>query len=297
MKPGVSIYSKEGVRYAQALGEKESASGKIRFDPFVCELPVECKQPDEDPFTISTKRRMTSARRQALGQLITCAAEILACQHRTHLFTILAVGRSRFRLFRWDSAGVVVTRLEDNVSLLEEFLWRFNNSTPAQRGLDHSVRWATPDEETIFGQEVLAFGRDKLGLVDTGLDTFIGTHHELHRVAVMQVGSTSVRLTFIIMNAPDVVLSQVLVSRPVCVPYRAVGRRTRGFLGVRLHPDKAGHHTPGFVKDTWRLRVKKNADLEGNLMKLLKERNISDIICVDHGDVHVPNSEHILVHA
>jgi hypothetical protein len=194
MKVDASVYTPEGAKHAKALGAVGASKGMTRFNPYVCELAVECKPLKEDPFTFGHAQHATHPRRQALGQIISYAAEIIACQHRTHLFTVLAIGESQFRLFRWDSAGVVVTRLESDPVLLEDFFRRFNSASPAQRGLDPSVRWATADEEAIFKENVTAFGRDELELRGDDLASFEQRHYEEHRVAVMQVGNSSVRI-------------------------------------------------------------------------------------------------------
>jgi hypothetical protein len=131
----LSIYTPLGALQA----DTEAGGGVYRFDPTVCELPIERKDHAAGPFASVNNLEMTSLRRQALDQLISCCAEVLAYQHRTHLFCILLFPDS-CRLLRWDPAGTIVTNLERDFAVLQEFLRRFNTATPAQRGLDPSVR-------------------------------------------------------------------------------------------------------------------------------------------------------------
>jgi hypothetical protein len=164
-----------------------------RFDPTVCELPIECNNPDEDPFATGSNPTETTARRVALGQLVYYCSEIFACQYRTHLFSVLLF-KASFRLFRWDPAGIIVTDLDKDTTVLWKFLQHFNSSTPAQRGLDPSVRWASSDEEKIHREHLDKYVGNELGLNSAQAGAFQNHHHQEKRVAVMTVGETSVRI-------------------------------------------------------------------------------------------------------
>jgi hypothetical protein len=86
--------------------------------------------------------------------------------------------------------------------------------------------------------------------------------------------------------------SQALISRPVCVSARPIGRCTRGYFGVRLDTED-GQHATGFVKDTWRLAVEKTElhaqmqfALEGDLLMYPKISKIDKMAkCLAHGNV------------
>jgi hypothetical protein len=187
-KVDLSVYTLAGA--AQA----EVEDGLHQFNPTICELPIERKSYDEDPFNTTSGAEMTGVRRQALGQLSSYCAEILACQHRTHLFSILLFPDS-FRLLRWDPAGVVVTKLEQDFAVLQKFLHHFNASDPAQRGLDPTVRWASPAEAGIFKASLDQLAREHLRLDEAGVEAFRETHLEEGLIAVMQVGTVSVCAT------------------------------------------------------------------------------------------------------
>jgi hypothetical protein len=121
------------------------------------------------------------------------ATKIMASQHRTHLYLVLSFPGHRFRLFRWDPAGVVVTRLETGAALLTDFFRRFDRTSPVARGLDPTVQWATRTEETIFLRELNSYGRDRLELDNDDLEKFKEKHYEGGHVAVMKVADHSVR--------------------------------------------------------------------------------------------------------
>jgi hypothetical protein len=184
-----SVYTLSGAAQAQV------EDGFYQFNPTVCELPIERKSHDEDPFNTTSGAEMTGVRRQALGQLSSYCAEILACQHRTHLFNIL-LSPDSFRLLRWDPVGIVVTKLERDFAVLQEFLHHFNASDPAQRGLDPTVRWASPTEAGIFAASLDQLAREHLRLDEAGVEAFRETHFEENLVAVMQVGTVSVCAAF-----------------------------------------------------------------------------------------------------
>lgn len=115
--------------------------------------------------------------------------KIMASQHRTHLYLVLSFPGHRFRLFRWDSAGVVVTRLETGTALLTNFFRRFDRALPVARGLDPTVHWATYTEKVIFLRELDSYGRDRLELNNDDLKKFKEKHYEDGHVAVMKVAN------------------------------------------------------------------------------------------------------------
>ncbi|KAI0031605.1 hypothetical protein K488DRAFT_36330, partial [Vararia minispora EC-137] len=75
--------------------------------------------------------------RSTLGQIATYAMNQSWAQPRTHIFSILRFPREA-RLLRWDHSGVIVSErfAWGDGEELSDFLWRYVNLTPAQRGHD-----------------------------------------------------------------------------------------------------------------------------------------------------------------
>ena len=97
----------------------------------------------DDPFRdhIPGFENTSDRSEKTLGQICAYATAHMAAQFRTHVFSLLVFPKYA-RILRWDRAGVIVTGkidLVENASLLGEFLWRYQNATPAQRGHDQNV--------------------------------------------------------------------------------------------------------------------------------------------------------------
>lgn len=113
------------------------------------ELPVFVElDPEGAPFNFGDgplKLVHTELGEKSQDRFSRCAGEIQLYQHRLFLFMIW-IQRDWVRLMRWDRRAVVVSSafnyVEDPTRLLE-FLRRFANSSPTQRGHDASVVLAT----------------------------------------------------------------------------------------------------------------------------------------------------------
>jgi hypothetical protein len=186
LKPDFSVYSSASAPLAWVEKEKT-----YKFDPAVCELVGDIKHDKQDPFVSGTQ--MTGDRIHTLGQISTYTAEILTRQHRTHLFMVLRFDTT-FRLLRWDRAGVIVTEREKDMSKLHEFFEWFNASTPAQRGLDPTVRQANDVSETLFLENLMRYATKELHLAKHDLEEFKNQHYEEGRVAVMTIDDAEVWL-------------------------------------------------------------------------------------------------------
>ena len=78
----------------------------------------------------------------------------LATQLRSHLFSILICG-GYARLLRWYRSGAVVSQAFNYSNrYLAEFYWRYNHSTPEDRGVDISVSEPLADEATLARQHL-----------------------------------------------------------------------------------------------------------------------------------------------
>jgi hypothetical protein len=130
IKPDVMIYSRDCPR----IGTSD-----IRKAEILCEFKF---YPSDDPFRddgFLSFEHDTAAARDTLGQITLYATAHMSARFVTYVFFIL-VFLSYARVLRWDRSGVVVTektRLTE--SSFAEFLRRFNDARPEERGIDTSV--------------------------------------------------------------------------------------------------------------------------------------------------------------
>ncbi|TFY54577.1 hypothetical protein EVJ58_g8777 [Rhodofomes roseus] len=107
------------------------------------DCPFEMQNPTEDNFL-----RGGDGAAMTLGQMAEYTAKIFRRQHRTHCFS-LSVYRGRARMMRWDRAGAIVSTPIDfvaNQSLIHTVFWRYASMDQKQRGFDPTVIPATPQE-------------------------------------------------------------------------------------------------------------------------------------------------------
>lgn len=159
----------------------------IRSDPF--EDPELVNSPGHNFFR-KDDSRCTLAHN--LGQITSYASEICARQHRTHCFSISIYG-TKSRLFRWDRAGVIVSRefdLHSNPELLCLFVWRYSHATDEQRGFDTTVTKATHEEEMNFKEVVTKHIREQLSPADDELAVLVNEHYEPNAVFKIPIIAT-----------------------------------------------------------------------------------------------------------
>lgn len=116
------------------------------------ELPVFVElDPERAPFNFDDNRLQYTDTDLGVGsrdRFLQCAGESQLYQHRLFMFMIW-IQRDWVRLMRWDRRMLVVSSafnyVEDPRSLVE-FLSRFANASPTQRGHDPSVVLATRPE-------------------------------------------------------------------------------------------------------------------------------------------------------
>ena len=99
-------------------------------------------------FTTPGLKRTSKEGRKARAQFIKYAKEIQARQHRTHTFTFYISGMQA-RVFRWDRAGVIVSRPINLKTDYEEFLnciFRLANLSREEQGYDSTATLACPSE-------------------------------------------------------------------------------------------------------------------------------------------------------
>ncbi|PIL30491.1 hypothetical protein GSI_07191 [Ganoderma sinense ZZ0214-1] len=169
-----------------------------------------------------------------LGQHLAYAAEVLARQPRTFVFTV-ALSGSRARLLRWDRAGGVATEtfdLREQPDLLCEFLWRFSQTTCAGRGHDPSVQPATEDEEKLFREIIERHARSQLDKDDEqALKNAVAKHYKPGHVYAIDILHQRPQ------NGERT--RRYIVSRPLVSSLGLVGRAMREVLekDSRIHRD------------------------------------------------------------
>ena len=128
---------------------------------------VEIKQRNADSgFMFSDREtgliRQTSTGDLSRAQVSKYAAEIMRCQHRTHVFSIFISG-GYARILRWDHSGCIVTKpidLRTKWRQLYNYVYRFAKLSPEQQGYDPTVQLA---EEADIAK-LRAYTTSNLGL-------------------------------------------------------------------------------------------------------------------------------------
>ncbi|KAI0786141.1 hypothetical protein C8Q75DRAFT_772309 [Abortiporus biennis] len=122
------------------------------------DMPVEIKT-EQDSF----KFPLGSGAQFIRGQLIAYATNILALQHRTHVFAIGIFG-SVARFFRFDRAGAFMSEQVDYIkdrSTFLEFFRRYDLLSAKDRGYDTTVLPTNLAEQSLFHNKLLEF-REKV---------------------------------------------------------------------------------------------------------------------------------------
>ncbi|OSD02397.1 hypothetical protein PYCCODRAFT_1367390 [Trametes coccinea BRFM310] len=214
------------------------------------------------------------------GLHIAYATEIFARQHRLFLFSISLHG-SNARFFRRDRAGCLVSKAFDirrQPQLLTDFLWRFSQLSDAKRGLDTTVRLASPHEEAMFRDAIRDEVRLQLEIEGDELEKAVSAHYLRGHVAVIPVTSRRPLTS-------EEREHRFIVSRPIVSPLTLPGRGTRGFWAVDA---KTGRVV--FLKDCWRFYWAEQ--IEGDILQGLNELGVRNVpLLAVHGYVPVVPSD------
>ena len=211
-----------------------------------------------------------------LGQHLAYAAEVLARQPRTFVFTI-ALSGSRARLLRWARAGGVVTEafdIRERPGLLCDFLGRVSQATCVERGHDVSVQPAKEEEENLFREVIESHVRSQLEQDnEEAIKDAIAEHYKDGHVYAIDVVHQRP-------SPEDGATRRFLLSRPLVSSLALVGRGTRGYWAT-----DTVRRSIVFVKDTWRFRDL--PELEGTTLQHLNDLGIPFVPSVVwYGDVH-----------
>lgn len=125
----------------------------------------------------------------AIGRFASHAMAILSRQYRTHCFSIGVFG-FKARFFRWDRAGVVISRAFNHRKkpLLREFAKRYCQATDAQRGYDMSVCKASCSEEVKFKEKIRGHVKDLYAPKDEdSVEELVKKHYEEKKVFKIKI--------------------------------------------------------------------------------------------------------------
>ena len=308
----MTLYHEADVNYyGDYMKTNEGRSeGKYRSFMSVTEVPMELKGANvsdciQDPHpplaSDGTKHslyrdlKFESAGVKALAQATSYAAAMMQQQHRTFCFVLLFIG-TKFRIFRWDRAGAIVTRAVDyktDPQYLVEFLWRLSNATTVQLGYDMTRVDATSEEQEKFKSAIrknvllqnfdateadVVNRRGAQGKVTAKeVEVEMGRHIEKDRVAKMLVYD-EVREEF----------RHCFVSKPLVSPENPAGRSTRPYWAA-MDTKSDDEWRAVFLKDSWRVEdTQSELPKEGETyVELHKEKN---------GKGDVDNVPHVIAH-
>ncbi|KAI0791179.1 hypothetical protein C8Q75DRAFT_62534 [Abortiporus biennis] len=213
------------------------------------------------------------------------AGEILRCQRRCHLFSIMTV-HSTARFLRWDRSGVIASMpvnfgTESGLRTYITFLYRFARMTTRERGHDTTV--LEPAAADL--QRLEDFKTDKL-------ESLVATHEEFFNEAFEnKVGEAQWPMRVIEVE-PFAPKSTRLVNKKIRLLIRVprvssrspFGRATKGFVALDLDELRLK-----FLKDSWRY-VGGNYNPELEVYEKLYKAGVKNIATIEGGgDVTYPS--------
>ena len=243
--------------------------------------------PNADPFD-SVNNEFGEAgreRKRRLERMSECVELLFAAQHRVFLFAICIIGR-RFRLIRWDRAGIIATHLTDyykHSATLCDFLRRLSLLDDGSLGYDPTAtRLLCRDPDFIRMDLAAALDDSDMDHSERQLDEGELNKPSIFRyVRSMFRGSLSSDWPRYRVRVPDGrTVREYLVGKPITRGSGVIGRGTRGYVALDC---VTGYFV--WLKDVWRASAMV-AEREGDILRELNEASIQHIptlIC--HGDI------------
>ena len=280
-RPSALLYRDEDIKTECASASESEA--KLGMAELV--LIFKTGQEDVDPFNDPAEETRESLDRskyalfkdftgengreakRILGESAAYASAVMRTQYRTFCYIVLLFG-NKFRIVRWDRAGAIVTRAVDyrkKPKVLFEFLWRYKNAGPIDRGFDVSHVDATVEEReclrAVIRKNVLLqyFNTDEDGVEAQNisadeLEKKMAMHYQEDRVAKIPI-----------FDEITGTVQHCLVSFPCKAPTNIIGSGTRGFWGAKWDAGTSQWKLV-FVKDTWRdTDMEKEGDMYANI--------------------------------
>ncbi|TFK45929.1 hypothetical protein OE88DRAFT_1729424 [Heliocybe sulcata] len=225
-------------------------------------------------------------RRRVRAHITSYATAMFARQQRTHMFSLLFLGRS-VRIIRWDHAGAIVSERVDYVDkpdFLGTFLWRFTRLDRSEQGYDTTAEMievgTTWHSAMLDAQQIRTEEDYKIGYFrDSCADMDRWPWWKLSIDVPIEEDSPDLATSGSLSSARTV--SRVfLVGRPHFVAKDLVGRATRGYIAW----DVSGKRFV-YLKDCWRVDAPGTMK-EGDALRLLQLHNVQCVpTLVCDGDV------------
>ncbi|TBU26971.1 hypothetical protein BD311DRAFT_697497 [Dichomitus squalens] len=247
------------------------------------ELPIECKSNGSgDPFDDKQPNGepKTAKRRDALGQILSYAELVLEYQQRTHLFMLVFFGKY-YRIVRFDRSGIFATQKMDyllNDRLLIEFIWRYVQLSPEDRGYDTTVLRIDQNSELA-------------GKMRQRRDDLEKAQPDHYLTALWTEALDSRRPWWKVKVEDDITKKDLwyVVGKPNFQAPGVRGRGTRGYVALPLKIGEDGEQLGEkfvYLKDAWRV-VAEGIMPEGTTLKTLNDYKDVPFIptLLSHGDV------------
>ena len=224
-------------------------------------------------------------RQELFDHTLTSARLVFTAQHRISLFMLLIIGR-RFRLLRWDRAGVIVTPSIDyynQPAVLCDIFRRLSHLDDVGLGFDPSATRVSPGKADYLRMEAAAtrrnsdidhhvhelpefepHGKPVFAYVRSLFRTSLAEEWPRYKLAVPHATGTR----------------EYLVGKPVFISDTLFGRGTRGYVALDCTTDRFV-----WLKDTWRSSYL-FADREGDILQRLNHAGIDNVpTLASHGDI------------
>ncbi|KAI1786104.1 hypothetical protein LXA43DRAFT_1099549 [Ganoderma leucocontextum] len=286
----------------EELDDEQVAAEEEELEEEVAEESNEddCGEESDDeesstPIASSLEPKATT-RKGVRGQITTYNELLQVIQHREAVFMLLILGR-RFRILRWDRAGVIVTKSIDyyeDPGPLCDFLWRISHLPDTALGFDPSAtRLSSEDPEwSDMNRRAIPLESDvnsaprvlnpgELQLQVPGREqTYIVFDYVRKQFAQSIADSRWPRFKLRVFVRPTET-RDFLVGKPVFSAPGAVGRGTRGYVAVDC---ETGRFV--WLKDSWRAAYE-GVEQEGLILQRLDAdpqiKDVPTLVC--HGDV------------
>ncbi|EJF59475.1 hypothetical protein DICSQDRAFT_181971 [Dichomitus squalens LYAD-421 SS1] len=242
-----------------------------------------------DPFENAEQQdeygELRQARKRVFESISAVADVLFAAQQRVFLFTLLFIGR-KFRLLRWDRAGVVTTPATDyyeHPHLLCDILWRIGQMDDDALGFDPSATRVLPGDIDFTRMDFAGLRTDTdLSYEERRLEeSEIGPHPVFEYVRSLFRTSLSDDWPRYKLQVSDGKIERAyLVGKPTFRAPDVFGRGTRGYVAYEC---ETGRFV--WLKDVWRASYM-ITETEGQVLRKLNAagvENVPTLIC--EGDV------------
>ncbi|TBU21611.1 hypothetical protein BD311DRAFT_706798 [Dichomitus squalens] len=243
-----------------------------------------------DPFDAAAPQddygALERSRTEVLDGISDIAEILFAAQQRVFLFMLFFVGR-RFRVLRWDRAGVITTPANDyyeNPHVLCDVLWRIGKLDESGLGFDPSATRVLPGDIDFTRMDFAGLKTDTdLSDPERRLDeSEVRDHPVFEYVRSLFRTSLSDDWPRYKLQVSDGKRSRAyLVGKPTFRASELLGRGTRGYVAYECETDRFV-----WLKDVWRASYMLSKT-EGEVLWKLNAAGVSHVpTLVCDGDVH-----------